>query len=53
MGTITTTFKCKDDNHEFEWKDWSTSVYLLGYWVCKNCEIVKFKWQDWETNKER
>ena len=28
---------------EFEWKERSTSSYLLGYYVCRICGFVKFK----------
>lgn len=55
METEKTTFnkQCSEDNHRFEWRDWSTSTYLYGYWVCKICGALKFNWRKWEENKGR
>ena len=43
--------KCQDNKHEWEWRDWSTSTYLYGYWrICMRCGVIKYNWPHWSEN---
>ena len=49
METIYKKIKsCQNDRHEFEWNDWSTSMYLQGFWICKKCGTIRYNWQHWK-----
>jgi len=42
-------WECQNDKHEWEWKDWSTSVIVRGYWVCKKCGKMKMETMGWHN----
>jgi len=45
--------ECQNDEHEWEWRAWSTLAYVQGYWVCKKCGKMKLeteRWNDFDNN---